>query len=71
MVAMNEPIAQFPFNKEDYELWSKGADLQTLELMDKIEAYKKSGELLAAIQDRIDSASTKEGKQELYKYLMH
>lgn len=70
IIAGTQPTLKKRFNMDEYNDWRKEVDKQTIRTTQKIEQFKRSDELLKAIQERINSANNRESQQELQDYLM-
>jgi len=70
MMADVQPRTKKRFNQDEYRDWRKEVDKETVRTNQKIEHFKRSEELLQAIQQRIKSANNRESRQELNQYLM-
>lgn len=66
----NEPLVRRRFDMAEYQDWKKEVDRETIRTQQKIEHYKRSEELLRAIQDRLASVNDSQSEKELQSYLL-
>ena len=65
-----EPMVRRKFDMAEYNDWKKEVDRETVRTQQKIEHYKRSEELLRAIQDRLSSVKDTQSEKELKSYLL-
>lgn len=65
-----QPLLKRKFDMQEYKDWKKEVNQETLRTQKKIEHFKRSEELLKAIQQRIESANDGSSKKELSDYLL-